>query len=188
MISLYDALITDALGGAYREDPRIIAIAAAIREGVRLVMGMADNVVTYDALDRMDGDALTLLASELRTPYYSDTLPVETRRELVRNTLRWYQIAGTTAAVEELATDLFGDCVVEEWYGYEGTPYHFRVITSAPASSDNIAFFGEVIRRVKNARSHLESVSIYRMITTGGDHSGGVAFSVVAAPPIYCTR
>ena len=186
--SLYDALITDTLGGPYPEDPELIAFAYALREGTRLLLDKLDAVIMYRYMDSMGSDFLDLLASELRTPYYDASYSDDIKRGLVRQTLRWYQIAGTRRAIEELGETIFGYCRVEEWdeYPVQGEPYHFRIITQAPASTDNVAAFNQIMRHVKNARSFLDSVSIYRVIDTGGSHAAGAVFSVTNPPPIRC--
>lgn len=186
--SLYDALITDTLGGPYLEDPEVAAFAYALRAGIRLLLSYAERVTTYSYIDTMAEPYLDLLAAELRTPYYDAGYDITVKRSLVRQTLRWYQITGTRAAVEELGTTIFGYCKVEEWdeYPIQGYPYHFRVITQAPASADNVAAFNQILRHVKSARSYLDSVSIYRTIDTGGSHAAGAVFSVTNPPPIRC--
>jgi len=178
--SLYDALITDTLGGPYLEDPEVAAFAYALRAGIRLLLSYAERVTTYSYIDTMAEPYLDLLAAELRTPYYDAGYDITVKRSLVRQTLRWYQITGTRAAVEELGTTIFGYCKVEEWdeYPIQGYPYHFRVITQAPASADNVAAFNQILRHVKSARSYLDSVSIYRTIDTGGSHAAGAERSV----------
>ena len=186
MISLYDARVTDALGGAYREDPKIRALGYAIRAGTRLLYDHALKATTYNSLEQMDDKVLDLLAAELRSPYYDIAYDKAVKADLVRNTMRWYQIAGTRRAMEELGAAVFGQCDVEEWYEYEGEPYHFRIITQALASSDNVAAFEAIMRSVKNARSKLDSVSILRVIDTGGSNCVGFAFSVTSPPPIHC--
>jgi len=149
--SLYDALITDTLGGPYLEDPEVAAFAYALRAGIRLLLSYAERVTTYSYIDTMAEPYLDLLAAELRTPYYDAGYDITVKRSLVRQTLRWYQITGTRAAVEELGTTIFGYCKVEEWdeYPIQGYPYHFRVITQAPASADNVAAFNQILRHVK---------------------------------------
>ena len=186
--SLYDALITDTLGGPYLEDPEIAAFAHALRAGTRMLLDYVAKVTTYSHIDNMGEDFLDLLASELRTPYYDSSYSIEVKRTLVKETLRWYQIAGTRAAVEELGAAIFGYCKVEEWdeYPIQGYPYHFRIITQAPASADNVAAFNQILRHVKSTRSYLDSVSIYRTIDTGGSHAAGAVFSVTNPPPIRC--
>lgn len=182
--SLYDALITDTLGGPYKTDPEVIAFGYALRAGIRMLLDHADRVTAFSHIDNMGDDLLTLLAAELRTPYYDESYSLDVKRRLIKNTLAWYEKAGTRAVVEELGATIFGTCDLEEWDSYDGEPYHFRIITDAPASSDSVAMFNQVIRYVKNTRSYLESVSIRRTLDTTGSHAAGAVFSVTNPPPI----
>lgn len=186
--SFGDGLLTDLLGGPYRTDPEVQALAYAIRAGTQLLIKYTDNATVMGAIEKAPEEALDLLAAELRTQYYDVAYSPSIKRSLLQNTMRWYQIAGTKAAVEELAQTIFGNCTVEEWFEYGGEPYHFRVITNALAEPDNIEQFTTLLRSIKNVRSHLDSVSIHRIIHQPGNHSGGVAMTSVLAPPIRCTR
>lgn len=183
--SLYDADLLDVLGGPYKEDDQVTALSAAVAAGLHMLLGYADKTITYNNLEMWDDDKLDLLAAELRTQYYDPSSDKQTKASLIRNTMRWYQIAGTRAAVEQLGATAFGECKIEEWFEYEGLPYCFRVITSRPASSDNIAEFKRVIRRIKNTRSKLESVSISRRIDVPGNHSASVRLAIANPPPIH---
>ena len=186
MISLYDGQLTDLLGPNFRQDVEVQALSHALREGMRLLLKYKERALVYASIDTMPEAALDLLATECRTQYYDASFDIETKRELVKNTVRWFQIAGTPAAVEELAKKIFGECHVEEWDEYGGSPYYFRIITNAPASADDVAKFNDLLRKVKNLRSHLESVSILRSIYTQGNHSVSIRVTVTALPEIRC--
>ena len=186
--SLYDGLLTDILGGPYQTDVEIQALAYSIREGIRLIIKYTDRGTIAGNIENASEEALDLMATELRTQYYDTSYSIDVKRRLIQNTMRWYQIAGTKAAVEELAQTIFGNCTVEEWFEYGGKPYHFRVITNALAEADNVEQFTTLLRSIKNVRSQLDSVSIHRIIYQNGNHSGGVAMTVVQPQPIRCQR
>lgn len=186
--SFKDGLLSDLLGGPYKTDPEVQALSYAIREGIRLVIKYTDRATVMGNLKDAPEEALDLLATEMRTQYYDASYSPNIKRSLIQNTMRWYQIAGTKAAVEELAQTIFGNCTVEEWFEYSGEPYHFRVITNALAEPDNIEQFTTLLRSIKNVRSHLDSVSIHRIIYQNGNHSGGIGMTTVQAPPIRCIR
>ena len=98
--------------------------------------------------------------------------------------MRWHGIAGTKAAVEELASSIFDTCEVQEWFEYDGEPYKFRIIVGAQERAENVERFTTLLEKAKNLRSHLESVSILRSISTGGSHGVGIRMTVVRLPPI----
>ena len=178
MISFYDGQLTDLLGPNYRADPEVQALSYAIREGTRLLYDYTQLVYIYSNIDGVPEKVLDLLALELRTQYYDDNLPIETKRDLIKGTLIWYTKAGTPEAVEELVAAVFGEGEVKEWFEYGGDPYYFKVITNALMTPDMMENFSELIRRVKNTRSHIEAIEIHREIDAE-------QFAGAAAFPIY---
>lgn len=164
MINYYDGQIADILPRNLMEDPAAQAFSLAIREGTRLLHRYTQLCYVYCSIDTAPHKVLDLLARELRTQYYSDGLDIETKRSLVRNTLIWYMTAGTPAAVEELVAVVFGEGEVSEWFEYGGEPYWFKIKTNALLTEDMTTYFSEMIRRVKNTRSHIEAIEIHRTI------------------------
>lgn len=164
MINYYDGQIADILPRNLMKDPAAQAFSLAIREGTRLLHRYTQLCYVYCSIDTAPHKVLNLLARELRTQYYSDGLDIETKRSLVRNTLIWYMTAGTPAAVEELVAVVFGEGEVSEWFEYGGEPYWFKIKTNALLTEDMTTYFSEMIRRVKNTRSHIEAIEIHRTI------------------------
>lgn len=164
MINFYDGEIKDILPSNLMEDPAAQAFSYALREGTRLLNRYTQLCYVYCSIDTAPNDVVDLLAKELRTQYYSDALELDVKRGLVRNTLIWYMTAGTPAAVEELVGIVFGGGEVSEWFEYGGKPYWFKIKTNAILTEDMNTFFSDMIRRVKNTRSHIEAIEIHRTI------------------------
>ena len=164
MINFYDGEIKDILPSNLMEDPAAQAFSYALRKGTRLLNRYTQLCYVYCSIDTAPNDVVDLLAKELRTQYYSDALELDVKRGLVRNTLIWYMTAGTPAAVEELVGIVFGEGEVSEWFEYGGKPYWFKIKTNAILTEDMNTFFSDMIRRVKNTRSHIEAIEIHRTI------------------------
>ena len=164
MINFYDGEIKDISPSNLMEDPAAQAFSYALREGTRLLNRYTQLCYVYCSIDTAPNDVVDLLAKELRTQYYSDALELDVKRGLVRNTLIWYMTAGTPAAVEELVGIVFGEGEVSEWFEYGGKPYWFKIKTNAILTEDMNTFFSDMIRRVKNTRSHIEAIEIHRTI------------------------
>lgn len=163
MISFYDGQLTDILRAHnLTDDPAVQALSLALREGTRMLYRYAQTCYIYCSIDTAPEKVIDLLAAELRTQYYNQGLPLETKRALVRNTLIWYMTAGTPAAVEELVAVVFGEGEVKEWFEYGADPYWFKIVTNALLTEDAITYFTEMIRRVKNTRSHIGAIEIHR--------------------------
>lgn len=164
MINFYEGQIADLLPHNLTDDPAVQAASLALRDATRLLNDYTKRVYTYCSIDTAPENVLDLLALELRTQYYSQDLELEVKRGLVRNTLIWHMTAGTPAAVEELVAVVFGEGEVEEWFEYGGNPYEFRIKTNVTIEGDAIEYFAQMVKKVKNTRSHLSAIEIDRTI------------------------
>lgn len=176
MIDLKDSLMTDILPG-HLETAEVKALAYAVGRQIRQLCSYADKSRTYAALASAPDTVLDALAAELRTPAYDETLPVETKRELVASTLTFYTHLGTPAALEQLISILFAKGRVAEWYDYNGSEYHFKVQIDIAADDVDDAKQAQVqawVNQYKNQRSILDTIEYYE---TGAE---AVAFTAAA--------
>lgn len=176
MIDLKDSLMTDILPG-HLETAEVKALAYAVGQQIRQLCSYADKSRTYAALASAPDTVLDALAAELRTPAYDETLPVETKRELVASTLTFYTHLGTPAALEQLISILFAKGRVAEWYDYNGSEYHFKVQIDIAADDVDDAKQAQVqawVNQYKNQRSILDTIEYYE---TGAE---AVAFTAAA--------
>lgn len=176
MIDLKDSLMTDILPG-HLETAEVKALAYAVGRQIRQLCSYADKSRTYAALASAPDTVLDVLAAELRTPAYDETLPVETKRELVASTLTFYTHLGTPAALEQLISILFAKGSVAEWYDYNGSEYHFKVQIDIAADDVDDAKQAQVqawVNQYKNQRSILDTIEYYE---TGAE---AVAFTAAA--------
>ena len=166
MTKLYDGQIQDLLNNNFRHDPEIKALGFAVREEKRRILDLALKSRVRAAVDMLDEDILDILAVELRSPYYSSDMEIGQKREIIKNTIRWYFKAGTPAAVREMVAALFGNGEVEEWFDFTEPPFTpgtFDIIlVDARMTEDIVERFLAIIQRVKNTRSHLRRVSVER--------------------------
>ncbi len=176
MIDLKDSLMTDILPG-HLATAEVKALAYAVGRQIRQLCSYADKSRTYAALASAPDTVLDALAAELRTPAYDETLPVETKRELVASTLTFYTHLGTPAALEQLISILFAKGRVAEWYNYNGSEYHFKVQIDIAADAVDDAKQAQVqawVNQYKNQRSILDTIEYYE---TGAE---AVAFTAAA--------
>lgn len=180
MIDLKDSLMTDILPG-HLATAEVKALAYAIGRQIRQLCSYADKSRTYAALASAPDTVLDALAAELRTPAYDETLPVETKRELVASTLTFYTHLGTPAALEQLISILFAKGRVAEWYDYNGSEYHFKVQIDIAADDVDDAKQAQVqawVNQYKNQRSILDTIEYYE--------TGAEAIAFTAAAFIGC--
>lgn len=159
--SIYEVNLIDLLPPNLRNDPDIKAASKAIDSGFLAVVDLSKNIIILPRVDEQPVDVLDHLAYYLHVDFYDRSLPLETKRKLVKESVYIHQIKGTPKAVELLIETLFDEGVVEEWFDYGGDPYRFRVVTSnQSATNESAEEFIRALNTVKNIRSHLDSVII----------------------------
>ena len=161
MIDLLNSNITNILPEALSGRPEVKALGYAISNALKRLLGYCQNISVHSTIDNASEQLLDMLAVELNTQYYDTAADIETKRSLVKNTLIWYMTTGTPAAVEDLVRAVYGVGEVQEWFEYNGEPYHFRIVTQNTAATDDmIQEVTRVVQNIQNARSYLEAVII----------------------------
>lgn len=164
MTDLQDVLLTDILPDIFSDAVKTRAFALAERSVRRMIYEYALKVMFYRNLSMLDDSVLDLMAAELKTQYYDSSFDREVKIRLIENTLRWHMLAGTRAAVEELAGSVFGTNDVKEWFEYGGEPYYFKINTERDFSTEIFSVFKDMIRKVKHTAASLENVSLSKSI------------------------
>lgn len=117
------------------------------------------EVLIYPAIDRLESDLVNALAIQMHCDFYDDTLPIDVRRNLVKNSIAWHRIKGTPAAVEQMIQTVYQTGVVQEWFEYEGQPYCFRVMLGeSEISLEKVKRLLKMIEASKNVRSWLDAL------------------------------
>ena len=158
MIKLYDGQITDLLPEKIAKDINTRCLSFAIQQEHQRLLRLTNKTRTLSVIDELPEKILDILAVELRTPYYQESMNLEMKRNIIKKTLGWHTKAGTPSAVEELIKIVFGEGKVVEWFNYDEPPYTpgtFDIITNAKMTEETINYFLSIIQRVKNTRSHI---------------------------------
>lgn len=164
MIKLRDSQITQILPEKLAKEEAAQALSYALNQAVNRFVGYCKNISVFAIIDRLPDEILNLLAIELDTQYYDDSLAIDVKRELIKNTLIWYMGAGTPNAVEELVLSVFGRGEVKEWYEYGDEPFFFKIITDTLLTPGIDKQLFVMLEKVKNVRSHVRSIEIPRKI------------------------
>lgn len=148
------------------KDPEVEALSYALQQQFIILKKYADQMQCFSNVEELNETVLDYLAIELQAMYYEQSMSLDKKREIIKNTMKWHIYAGTPAAVSEMVNVIFGTGRVVEWFDFENPeeriPGTFDIITDAGFSKDLIARFNKTIKKVKNARSHLRKVNIER--------------------------
>lgn len=162
MIKLQEAELTSVLPAYIKENTDVQAISYAFQMGMKKLSQYVANCALYGNLDTLPKFLLDLLAMEMRCQYYEESLTIEVKREMIRNSLAWYFKSGTVSAVEELIQVVFGKGELEEWFQFGGVPGTFRVRLQLGDSDIpvDIHDIWKKIRWYKKLSAHLVGIRI----------------------------
>jgi phage tail P2-like protein len=142
-----------------QQDSTIQALCAALTPYLEDINNSIKLAYLYGRIDELNENIIDQLAWQFHVDFYESSLPLNTKRQLIKNSYRWHKIKGTPQATEELTKTIFGgDSEVVEWFQYDGEPYTFRVFVNIVALKDGLKTFYKMLDTIKNKRSHLDSV------------------------------
>lgn len=165
MIKLQEGELLDLLPSSLKNDTGMICLSYALKMAMKRLLAYERSAMIQNFVDSLPEKILDVLAVELRSPYYLDSMEISVKREIIKNTLIWHTKAGTASAVSEMISIVFGEGSVVEWPDFDEPPYTpgtFDIVTNAQMTEDITDFFMSVIERVKNERSHVRRVLIKR--------------------------
>lgn len=178
MTNITNVSLLQILPPNLRHDTNVRASAAAFDKEFREVSGLLNLLLLYSNLDMLPEKIIDELAWQEHVDFYDQALPIEKKRELVRQAKATHRHKGTPWAVDQVVSTAFDDAVVSEWFEYGGSPYHFRVTTTDRVTDERkLAGIVRAINSVKNTRSHLESITI-RRDNRMGLYAGGMVTSL----------
>ena len=186
MIKFSEGELLDILPAQMKKDVDMICMSYALKCSIRRLIEYEMGAMTANFIEMLPEKILDVLAVELRSPYYIDSMDIEIKRKIIKNTLVWHTKAGTASAVSEMIETVFGEGAVVEWPDFtegEKTPYTFDIITNARFTADTYALLLDIIERVKNERSHLRRILIERWVYMFERAGSGA----VGKPKIYVT-
>lgn len=144
-----------------REDGAVIGLAEGLDSIIPSLSESMKSLTTWDNIDGLSENELDDLAVELNILWYDTGATLDTKRDLVKNSMEVYRHLGTKWAVESVIHSYFGDGYIAEWFEYDGEPGHFRVYSTNPSlTNEKLLEFLNLLEKVKRASSILDGIFI----------------------------
>ena len=161
---------------ALRTDPSVVALAEALSELLAARPAEIERLRIYPAIDTLEEPLLDILARDFKVDWWDPEYSLEEKRRTLKDSWRVHRLLGTRAAVETAISAIYPHTQILEWFEYGGQPYCFKVRTDAILTEGMADYFSKMIRQVKNARSHIDSVEIHR--TVGQEQFAGTGLAL----------
>jgi len=155
---IYKPKLAEILPESIKNDEQVHAAAVALDAELEKLLDKVKLVLHLPRLDELPADVLDHLAFQFHCDFYRNNLPVEVKRNQIRESLLWHRIKGTPRGVELAIADFMTDAVVEENWQYGGEPYFFRIVTKGLKYLSTEQEFLDLVNSAKNVRSWLEGI------------------------------
>jgi phage tail P2-like protein len=163
--TIYDVTLLELLPPNLADIPEIIAAGRAIDKQWQKLAARIKEVLTFADIDNASSDVVDMLATEMNVDFYDSTLALAKRRAMVKNGYLYKYRKGTAYAVKQIVTDAYDTAYVEEWFDYNGKPFHFRITTEAGMPDETtINKIFSAVKAVKNVRSTLDYLGAVKKV------------------------
>lgn len=146
-----------------RDDPTMSALGQAADPQLQAVAGFIALCLLLPRLDSLPDSILDQLAWQYHIEGYDKADTTARKREMVGQAIELHRYKGTPWAVETALSALGWPATVTEWFDYSGDAYKFKVSAEGndrALTAETWAEIEAVINEWKNARSHLDAISI----------------------------
>ena len=155
---IYKPKIAEILPTSIKSDEEIHSAAVALDFEIEKLLENAKSVLHLPRLDELPEEVLDHLAWQYHCDFYKENLPIQAKRNQIRETIFWHRIKGTPAGVERSLKDFLVDAKVEENWEYGGEPYFFRISCKGLKYLTDEEEFLRLIFFAKNVRSWLDGI------------------------------
>jgi len=143
------------------EDEFLHALAVAFVEKFAALAMDIDLVRIYALIDRLPEDLLDTLAYDFKVDWWDANFGLDEKRRTLKESWAVHRRLGTKGAVTRAVSAIYPDSTLDEWFDYEGIPYHFRLAVNETENRADDAQRQRVLDRViyyKNLRSWLDII------------------------------
>lgn len=164
MVKISDETLINTLPNSINRDANVINIAEAIEEQLHSINSETGYVLLLPRLDELSESLIDELAWQYHVDFYENDAPIEVKRDLVRNAIKWHRRKGTPYAVESVCQTAFRSCSIKEWFDYGANPYHFKIEDIADNMPDEltVSLIADAIDKTKNVRSWCDGFGFKR--------------------------
>jgi len=160
-VKLDDIKFIELIPQFMREDETVKSLAESIDKLIPDISKKMQLNKTWNKIDEMNHQDLNELAWELNIIWYDQSVSLEQKRRIIKQSDLIYARLGTKWAVEQIIETYFGSGKVKEWFEYGGEPHYFRIYSDNPQITNNdIDKFMWLLNIVKRKSSWLEGIYI----------------------------
>ncbi len=160
-------------------DDNMAALAAAV---ARILAERPEEIralLIYSRISSLPEELLDILAYDFKVDWWDPDYNLAQKRRTLEESWYVHRILGTKAAVQRAISSVYPDSTVQEWFDYDGKPYHFRLTIDTTNEAITAKKRVRLLARLnyyKNLRSHLDGIRYYAHAETETHIHAGVTY------------
>lgn len=168
MNKLQELDVKQALPDSIAGDENVQVLAEMLTAEFIQLADMSNLLLMLPNVSKQSDDVLDQLAWHLHVDFYNQDAPREEREALIYQSIAWHGRKGTPSAVEDMVKTIYATAEVDEWYQYNGEPYHFRVNVYGDAVTDaeKLKKMETSVEAVKNVRSFFDGFNFINVVNS----------------------
>lgn len=144
-----------------RDDREIFAISRALDEEIFQITDEIKNVGLIYRIDELDEPVLDFLAFQFHVDFYDLAADIESKRSMVKNSLKWHMKKGTSYAIIEALKMIGIDAEFLHWHDWGGEPYSFKIRATITGDYYRTAGRDKIIARIRQAVNDSKAARSY---------------------------
>ena len=158
------------------EDSKLKAIDLAYEKRVVNLKKELEVVSTLAQPKFAVAKYLPCLAHTYQVPFWSNNLSEDEKRAIIDSSILLHRKKGTVWAVIKVFEALNMQANIQEWFEYDGEPYHFKVNIESIGiayTEDDLKRLEEYINYYKNEKSVMDEITVSASIDNANIYIGG---------------
>lgn len=151
----------DVIPQNMKDDKSIKGFAKAFDYILSLYREKVKLVTLFENLSMLTHSQLDKTAEAIDIPWYDTSFDKEVKIKILERYMNMYYLSGTSEAIRETLSNIFGNTKVVPWYEYGGQPFHFKVIVAQTTDENRVRVTVRTLDRITPVRAVFDNVEKY---------------------------
>lgn len=156
-MNIFNTDLTKLVSQSFLEDEKAKQICEVINTELQSLMANVHFAESAYDVDNATEAVLEHIAWQLNSELFFLGATLEEKRRLVKEAIKLHRYKGTKYAVEHSIQMIVPSAKVEEWFEYDGNPYHFRVLNVERRTLREVLTIISLINIMKSLRSWIDN-------------------------------
>ena len=156
-MDIFNVDLTKLVSYGLLQDSHMVKICESINTELQSLISDSSFAKSSYDVDNANVAILEHIAWQLNSELFFVGKTLAEKEQLVKEAIKLHRKKGTKYAVEKSIQMIIPNAKVEEWFEYDGNPYHFRVLNADRRTLKEILTIISLINIMKSLRSWIDN-------------------------------